>query len=393
MNLLSLNATLLFALSIPVVMGYRILPVEGTPYWLFGMLFALLLVNILRPKLTKFLIWPILVIVVGGTTWTAIVDRVKTAPVYGVHDIILQQEAAMRYLLQGKNPYKETYFGTPVEQFNYDESGNTEAVNPALYHFVMPPWYLFFPFFTYLISMPIFGFFDGRMVLLVALFGILLILHKWFKNKALGYLAITLTAISPSVVNYFIEGRSDVFALFWFIWSLYLLEKKKFFLSSIIFGLALMSKQTIWLALPFYFLMIKPKFWIVSLAVGFVLTIPFLLWDLRAFFDSIVGFLSGSSSNSYPIGGYGFGMVLHQAGIIKNLHAYFPFIVFQLLFAVPILVLSIRWLLKKPSVSRLLLGYAITLTVFWYFSRYFNNSHLGYISGVFILGALKEQDT
>ena len=46
MNLLTLDALLLFVLSVPVVMRYRILPIEGTPYWLFGILFIVLLINI-----------------------------------------------------------------------------------------------------------------------------------------------------------------------------------------------------------------------------------------------------------------------------------------------------------------------------------------------------------
>lgn len=392
MNIETLTAVLLFALSIPVVMGYRILPIEGTPYWLFGILFTLLVINILRPKLTKFLLWPILAIVVGGTILTAIVDRAKTAPIFGVHDIILQQEAAMRYLLEGKNPYKETYFGTPVEQFNYDEPGNPNAPNPALYHFVMPPWYLLFPFSIYFLSIPILGYFDGRMALLITMVGLLIVLWKWFKHRPLATLVVTLTALSPAVIDYFIEGRSDSFALFWFVWSLYLLEKKKFFWSAVIFGLALVSKQTIWIALPFYILRAKPKYWAFALSVGFVLMLPFFLWDAKAFINSVVGFLSGTTAYSYPVGGYGFGMVLYQLGIIKDIHAYYPFIYWQLLFALPALFWSIRWALKKPVMSRLLIGYALTLSLFWYLSRYFNNSHLSYISSIFVIGILKAAD-
>ena len=155
---LALDAALLFALSIPVVMGYRILPVDGTPYWLFGILFLLLTMNVVISvypdalprswrgkkdtgieRMKTWLIWIVLAIVVGGTMWTAMVDRSRTAPVFNVHDVLLQQESAMRYLLEGKNPYAEDYFGTPMEEFNYDEPGNTEAINPALYHFLMPP--------------------------------------------------------------------------------------------------------------------------------------------------------------------------------------------------------------------------------------------------------------
>ena len=120
MNLAAVNAILLFALSVPLAMKYRILPIEGTPYWLFGVLFVLLIVNVLLSLYSKanrlrlLCIWASLAIALGGVLWTSIVDRARTAPALGVHDIILQQEAAMRFLLVGKNPYKETYFGTQV---------------------------------------------------------------------------------------------------------------------------------------------------------------------------------------------------------------------------------------------------------------------------------------
>lgn len=390
MNLAALSSVLLFALSIPIVMQYRILPIEGTPYWLFGILFALLTINILKPK--SYLLWVILTIVLGGTTWTTIVDRSKTAPVYGVHDIILQQEAAMRYFLEGKNPYKETYFGTPLEEFHYAEIGNPDAINPALYHFVMPPWYLLFPFPIYAISIPLLGYFDGRMALLVAMAGLLIVLGRWFKDKSLATLAVILTALSPATVDYFIEGRSDVFALFWFVWSLYLLEKKKFFWSSIIFALAVASKQTIWFAVPFYFLSTKRKYFFASVLAATAIVAPFLVWDAQAFINSTVRYLQGTTSYGYPVSGYGLGMVLYELGFIKNLHAYYPFILWQIIFALPVAIFAIRWFLKKPTSSRLLLGYAFTLLVFWYMSRYFNNSHLGYLSSVFVLGILKEQD-
>lgn len=414
MSLLTLDALLLFVLSIPVVMQYRILPIEGTPFWLFGVLFLMLLVNILVSlyplslkkfinilKLKMFMLIATLLIVVGGTTVTAMVDRSKTAPVYGVHDIILQQEAAMRFLLEGKNPYKEIYFNTPVAQWHYAELGRY-AINPALYHFVMPPWYLLFSFPFYFVSIPLFGFFDGRMPLLFSLIGLLFILYLWFKDKHIARIAIILTALSPAVIDYFIEGRSDMFALFWFVWALYLLDKKKFLLSSVVFGLAILSKQTIWFAIPFYFVYAwvtikRTKRVIVHLVIPFLLTIalltvPFILWDARAFLDSIVFYLSGNSPNSYPVSGYGLGMLLYEFGVIEDIHAYYPFILWQVGLGLPALGLGLWWLAKKPDFSRLLISYGAVLFVLWYVSRYFNNSHLGYLSSIFALGILKDWD-
>lgn len=414
-HLFALNAVLLFALSFPLVMKYRILPVAGTPYWLFGILFLLWVGNCLlaffRTKVEKRL--PVYTIrngilifsvtaVIGGITWTAIADRHRVAPVWGVHDIILQQEAAMRYVVTGKNPYKETYFGTPVESFKYDEMGKA-AVNPALYHFVMPPWYLLFPFSVYIPANRMFGYFDGRMVSLLCLLGLGIVLWRWFRSRELGVLAITLTALSPGIVEYFIEGRSDTFALFWLLLAFYLLDRKRYYISALIFGLAFLSKQTVWFATPifFYILWLKTASFRQA-AISMVLTgiviltlvSPFVVWDAKAFFDSTVFYLSGGGNlaTSYPVSGYGFGMVLYSLGIITDIHQYYPFMLWQVLIGFPVLGLGIWWIRKYPRISTALFVYGLFLFVIWYFSRYFNNSHVGVVAQILGLGLLRQVD-
>ncbi len=409
-----LNALLLYSFSVPIVMRYRILPVIGTPYWLFGILFFVLSIHVLlsiaryswlgvgrRLLWQEIFTWVTIAIVLGGTVVTAIVDRSKTAPVYGVHDIILQQEAAMRFLIEGKNPYKETYFGTPLESWHYDESGSP-ATNPALYHFVMPPWYLLFPFSIYAFALPILGYFDGRMVLLVAMVASLLVIRSWFTNRSLGLLCLTLVALGPATVDYFIEGRSDAFALFWLILALFLVEKKRVVWSAAVFALAILSKQTIWMAIPYYFLlawraasknrtMYLRAIGVFVIAVG-VIAGPFLWWDARAFMESVVLYVSGGAKNSYPISGYGLGMVLWSAGVIRDIHAYYPFILWQLGFGLPTLVFTIRWVRGRLTSGRSMVAYACLLTVVWYASRYFNNSHLSYLAWVFTIGMLRYID-
>lgn len=414
MEYLGLDAILLFVLSVPVVMRYRILPVVGTPYWLFGILFILLTGNVLisvypHPIGTRkfvmgikaILVCMTLMIVVGGTMITSIIDRVKTAPAYGVHDIILQQEAAMRYLLEGRNPYKETYFGTPLEQWHYDELGKP-AVNPALYHFVMPPWYLLFPFVFYFVSIPLWGFFDGRMVLVFAMAGLLFVLFRWFRNAHIRFLAMTLVALSPGVIDYVIEGRSDVFVLFWFVSSLFLLEKRRFALSAVLFAFALMSKQTAWFSILFigaYVWAVSKRSWktllrymCITSAVSALMLIPFLWWDANAFINSVIFYLSGNTAHSYPISGYGLGMIFYSLGIVKTIHDSYPFIIWQAAMGLPIYIFCVRWLIREPKMSRLLIGYTTVLSVLWYLSRYFNNSHLGFIGSLYVVGVLKHWD-
>lgn len=404
--------TLVLALQVPL--KYRILPFEGTPYWLFAIFFVFL-VSYIGVTLAGLRFWSwkrfltfktallvcIVTIAAAFPVVTSIVDRHNVAPVFGVHDIILQQEAAMRYLIVGKNPYKETYFGTPMEAWHYSEMGR-DAINPALYHFVMPPWYLLAPFPFYFLANQTVGYFDGRMVLLACFVGLVYFLLCWWKKKEIGFFAVPLVLLAPGIIDYFIEGRSDTFALFFLVAALFLLDKKKPLVSALVFALALLSKQTIWFAAPFYLMLLwqnfkKHKVVLVSSLVSIVVVVvifvaPFFLWDARAYIDSTVSFLSGNSQSGYPIAGYGLGMLLYSSGIIRDIHAYYPFALWQAVFGLPALVVSLWFLWKKPTMSRFFFGYGVTLLVIWYMSRYFNNSHLGYVANIITLGVLKDWD-
>ncbi len=390
MSKLSLSGVVLFALVIPFIMTYGIGP-GSTPYWLFGIIFALLLGYLALAKFRSILLWLIIVLVIGSASFSAISVRHRTAPVYQVHDIVLQLESAVQFFLHGQNPYATTYFGTPLEQWHYSDI----QINPALYHFVMMPWYLLFSLPFYFLSNSFFGFFDGRLPL-VFLFGVLLVL-AWRllrRSPERHRLFLVLLAFNPATLGYFLEGRSDIFAFTFLFVALFLLDKKRYFLAGIPLALAFATKQSIWPIFPFYLAFL----WLVSgrkigmtvknflpFVVVFSLVVgPFFVWDPKAFLDSTVFYLSGTAPNSYPISGYGWGMVLGQIGVIENLHDYYPFWIWQLAICLPLALFLLRWLAKSYEVKRLIICYGIFTFVFWYFSRYFNNSHLGYLSMVFI---------
>jgi hypothetical protein len=412
MELQSISAALLFLLSIPVVMNYRILPIVGTPYWLFGILFFLLIIfsfiSVYPKYVEKKIPWVrmllfigILLIAFGGPAVTAIVDRHKIAPVWQVHDIILQQEQAIRYFVHGKNPYAEMYFGTPVEMFRYDEQGKS-AVNPALYHFVMPPWYLVFPLPFYVLANRLFGYFDGRMVLFLLVGGILFFLYKSFKNKHLSEIAIILISLSPATVGYTLEGRSDAFALFWLVGALFFLLRKRSIIATLFFVFAVASKQTMWFAIPLfgiYLFILNKKSWrsvLPSVLIGsfavLLLFIPFIAWNAKAFMDSVILYLSTGGPTGYPISGYGLSMILYSSGLIKDLHANYPFLLWQLAAGIPTVILTLWFFIRQPSYSRFYFSFAVTLFAFWYTSRYFNNSHVAVIATLISLGILFHLD-
>src|SRR3989344_6720561 len=179
MKSLQFDSILLFALVVPLIMAYRIGPGD-TPYWLFGLIFlgvfAYIFLDILSLKekiyeLCKMTtLWMLIALTIGSAFVSAMIVRHQTYPTYMIHDIIIQQELAIRFLLDGKNPYAVSYFDTPLEEWHYSD----KEVNPALYHFVMEPFYLLFALPFYFISNHTIGYFDGRIPLLFLFFVILI---------------------------------------------------------------------------------------------------------------------------------------------------------------------------------------------------------------------------
>ncbi len=379
-------------------MNYRIGPGE-TPYWLFGFIFfgllAYIVLDIIAIKEKLYFYWKAIILwmvvfgVIGSAFVSAIIVRHQTHPIYMIHDIILQQEAAIRFFLDGKNPYAVTYFRTPLEQWHFSDTD----VNPALYHFVMEPFYLIFALPFYYISNHTIGYFDGRIPLLflfIALLTAAWIIPKDQDNKRLF---ITLLAFNPAVLAYTLEGRSDMFMYAFLFFGLALLEKKKYLLSSIPIALSFAIKQSVWPFAPFYFAYVYFKTKNIKLTILtfilFVITfaiivVPFFIWDPKAFWDSTVNYLSGNTSHSYPISGYGIAQILLSLKIISNNHQYYPFTYWQLGVGIPLFIVLLMYLRKNLTVNKLIVAYGVFLMVFWYFSRYFNNSHLGYLSVVFL---------
>lgn len=403
MNLknIKLSSVVLFALVIPFIMTYRIGPGE-TPYWLFGLIFSGLFFNVFldlsilklsdnaRDRIKHTLLWILVIASIGAAFYSSIVVRRQTSPVYGVHDIIIQKEAAIRFLLHGVNPYETTYFNTPLKDWNYSPT----ETNPALYHFVMQPFYLISAIPFYLItSHLLFGFFDARIPLFFLFFALLIFASKIVRDKEDKLLFITLLAFNPATLGYLLEGRDDVYMFTFMFASFYFLYKNKNLWAGILMGLAFAVKQSAWPIFPFYFAYLyfknkNSKKTIVSLlpfAVTFaVIVVPFFAWNPSAFIESTILYLSGNTAHSYPIAGYGLGSLMKDMDIIKDQHSYYPFWIPQVIIGLPLMAWLINWQRKNNSVKTLLLVYGLFLMVFWYLSRYFNNSHLGFISMLLI---------
>src|SRR3990167_1058414 len=174
-----LDTILAFVLIVPFILSHGIWP-RATPYWFFALIFIGLLSfvffdlkkvpNKIYENSKNIILWALIVSIISGAFISEIVLRHESLPIFRIHDIVLQQEIAIRYFLVGKNPYQEDYFGTPLEQWNYSAADK----NPALYHYVMQPFYTLFAMPFSFVSGRLLGFFDVR----IFISGTLLLVQK-----------------------------------------------------------------------------------------------------------------------------------------------------------------------------------------------------------------------
>ncbi len=314
-----------------------------------------------------------------------------------VHDGLIQTEEAARMLLEGRNPYAEEYFGTPLEQAPFPR-----YPNPALYHLAYLP-------LTFLVHVPLallswrtLGWYDGRM-LYVALLLLSLPLSAAMARKGERKLGLVIAlGLNLPLLTFTAEGRNDILGMFWILLSLYLALRERRALSMVAMGLGCASKQTVWFALPFYFLYLLrddlsyravkrlvlqawPLYLTIALVIG-----PFLLWNPRAFADDTLAYLTGRSPTSYPLWGMGFGFLLRLLGLVRSETAYVPFWVPQVLVGVPVLL----WLLVRQrhhnGLNALWFGFATLQLVLGYFSRIFQDNYLAMILSAFSFAFLAE---
>lgn len=393
------------------------LPPQGWAVWLqrFGPRVALVLILLLVVAPASISIW----------------TRHITGPHTHAHDSVIQTEEAIRFLLDGRNPYAVTYEGTPLSQW---PDWRRPYPNPALYNLV------YFPF-VFLVGVPFYllfeataGWFDYRILILLA-FGITLwVVWKLSRDRLVGTIGLLAAGLSPLVAPYIVEGRNDILVLALLGLSLYLVTRDgwrwRLEASAFSFGLACATKQTAWFFLPFYTLYLWGSFggaaeprilarsavilrrWLLPVVVTVaVAVLPFLLLSPSRFLEGTVFFLSGRTEHNYPIkatGAYGFHVLLSSPPVwglldamtsgplgvlqpvaeavkIRSETQHFPFWIFQAAFALPVFALALWRQVRENTLAVALAGYSLGLLAFQYFSRYFHDNHIGYLTAVLLL--------
>ncbi len=338
-------------------------------------------------------------LVVVLPTVSAMALRRATEPWLYVHDGSIQIEEAIRFLLEGKNPYTEDYWDTPLSEWEY--AFPPPAVNPALYHNAYLPFIFLFSAPFYVISTWLTGWYDQRLVFLLLFVATcwLYMAHARSTMRRLSLLAVF--GLNFFAVSYVIWGGTASFVFFWLVACSYLLSRNRTTAAAVCLGLACASKQTAWLFVPFFLVHVwtkgRPSGTAASLrealpavVVPLLLILPFVFWDPVSFVDDTVLYLSGHSATSYPIVGLGFGGLLLDLGVIRDKSDYFPFLLFQAASCVPLLAFLVRQQWRHSTLQRCWLGYGLLLLCFTFFSRFFSDFYLGTIVNALALGCLSE---
>ncbi len=365
-----------------------------------------LLVSMLRPTRSLHLrIFLTIVFAVVATilpTVTNMQERHRTLPQNFVNDSAMQAEIAGRYILLGLNPYSTPYDKSDLAKWPYiDEMGN--KTNPALFNNIHPPFLLLVSAAQYRIFAQLFAWSDIRVVYLLA-YASLFILAFWkFGVSEKLLLFLIFGALNPLLMTFIPEGTNDVMVLAILLWTLFAAEKKSYIVAGILLGLAIGTKQTAWVAAPF----LVYSFWrnqpakafrqfIVSASLTtLVIYIPFLVWHVEALIKSLVLYVTTDPRAQkfiHPIEGIGFSPVLPKLGIVKSLYSTFPFWIIQIIaYTISILV---YWFTTKRGAKEernVLFFMAFGTLMAWYFSRYFLQSHLGYIITLFTFSYFWDQ--
>lgn len=347
-------------------------------------------------------------VIVPSVNWIA--ARHFTGPSSYAHDGgVVQTEEAMKFLLNGENPYSATYENTPVK----------DAVNPALWqrygikgnpiidHYTYPP-------LAFLASVPflkastsLIGWYDQRFFYLL-LFALTLVLaYKIPPNTASRLPIVIALSLNPFSVPGIKEGMNDILLLFLLVATVYLLKTGRAVAASVMLALACGSKQMAWVMVPFFFTYLygsKKEAGIKDIVVfrGIVVFIsiiaaiflPFLIWDGHALISDILSFHGGTTSHPYPLrgdAGYGFANLILHFGLVDSVTAYFPFTLIQAVFTLPLL----GWLLfrqvKGNSLDTMLAGYTLMLFAFLFLGRYMAGNYIGLILSLLTVSYLMQE--
>lgn len=342
--------------------------------------------------------------------------RAQSGPASYSHDGgVIQTEATIRYLLEGRNPYTEDYTATPMAEWGFSQ------YRTALYHYPYLPW-------TFLFSAPFYlagqvaGGYDQRFVYLLLMAVALALAPRLVQGESRKLALVALLALNPLMALDLIFGQNDAFVLAWVLLALLVWQRWRarretgggrwaLIGAGVLYGLACASKPTAWFFAPFLALLLADgptaaatpraaaaafgkgalRLWPAAVT-ALLLLLPYLVWDAWSLYDDVWRWSSGQGETGYQIWGWGGSNFVLAAGWVRDRFDLWPFWLAELLLAGPLLVWFLWRQARENTLSNACLHYALFLLAFFFASRFLNENYLGYILAFLSLGVLAVPD-
>jgi hypothetical protein len=328
---------------------------------------------------------------------------------------VLQTEAAMEFLLQGKSPYQADYSQTAMAQGRDSQPALWQYYgfkeNPAFHYFPYPPAILLLSLPFYLASKSLLGWYDQRLVAILALFLLGLFTTLLAKPDERRPLFLAIIVLNPLLARFFQMGMNDVYYITGLFFTILLLQKKQIRSAAFALGLACGLKQFAWLVIPFFgayvwsqchqndgqaerFTAILGRFmgriWPGILALGLIFG-PFLIWDKTGLIHSLL--LAQNSEYPFRAAGLGLSNFLIFFGWVHSFGDPFPFWIAYGVVILPLVGYGIRQVSRLGSLSAMLSFSALTLLLFLFFSRHFAPNYLwGILTLLTAAGMLRQEN-
>lgn len=299
------------------------------------------------------------------------------------HDELLLTEVAMEKVQRGDDPYGADYRGTLVDRWtgHSQRLSYVNGVYPGWDHYVYFPGFLVLGYPVYAVVHGITGMYDQRIVHVLAyaalVAGAWLSLRRSPRREALTLIV----ALNPFLMNV-AYGLNDLVPIALLALAGFSLAGKKPIAAAVWYGLALATKQTTALTIPFMLPMLvrtarqaqtqPTRVLAVAAVTAAIVVVPFFVWSPSRFFDDTVRFFF--SAAAYPIHGDGLSGLFARIGLVTE-GQYYPFWIFQIAATVPLLAYFVRKTLRSHDLGVPFFASAVTIGVLWFFSRYFLTSH------------------
>jgi hypothetical protein len=341
--------------------------------------------------------------------------RAQSGPASYSHDGgVIQTEATIHFLLDGRNPYVEDYTETPMAEWGFS------AYRTALYHYPYLPWTFLFSAPFYLLGQAAGGY-DQRLVYLLLMALALALAPRLMRDERRQLALVALLALNPVMALDLIFGQNDAFVLAWVLLALVAWQRGRtrreagaggtwaLLGAGVLYGLACASKPTAWFFAPFFALLLADgappggtlRTTARALALGalrlwpaavtaLLLLLPYIVWDAWALYDDVWRWSSGQGETGYQIWGWGGSNFVLAAGWVRDRFALWPFWLTEVLLAGPLLLWFLGRQARDNTLSNAALHYGLFLLAFFYASRFLNENYLGYILAFLALGAVAD---